>query len=320
MRPLKEILSGKAEGTGTRISKTTAFLILFCVLLVLITAGVTARYIQKTDKNDVAVAKEFYFKSDLLDGNTHTIAPTDSDGKGSITITLMNHADELRYSEVDIDYTVSVEEVTDSSGSSGTASSNSDASNTGTGTAVQAGDGNSSTTTASGVTIDKPTGKIENGKVNNYEVKISGLQPGKTYKVTATTNNTYSKTLTGTIKVNPIDSELHASVTDKTQYIEVNVWSVDKEHNVTLTYCEGLIPDNTDSLMSSAQTATTGTLSIPNGSDSTISLGKNESHMFRFFKTDTSSNYNASVSGTTVVISKSSTGASSDTSSNTTAS
>ncbi len=293
MRPLKEILSGKAEGTGTRISKTTAFLILLCVLSVFILAGVTAMYIQKTDKNDVAVAKEFYFKSDLLDGNTHTIAPTDS-GTGSITITLMNHEDALRYSEVDIEYTVSVKE---DAGSDSTASSNGD---------------------KSSITIDEATGTISKDDVNDKAVTISGLQPGRTYTVTATTNNTYSKTLTGTIKVNAIDSALHASVADKTQYIEVNVWSVDTAHeDVTLTYCAGLIPDNTDSLMAGANTVS------DEGAESSISAGKldkNTSHMFRFFKTDTSLNYNASVDGSTVTISNSSTGASSDTESETTAS
>lgn len=292
MRPLKEILSGKDEGTGMRISKTTALLILFCVLLVFITAGVTARYMQKTENSDVAVAKEFYFTSDLLDGKEHTIAPTDSGGTGSVTITLMNHADELRYSEVDIEYSISVAEVTDGNGA---ASSNNDA-----------------------PTVTYNSGeKIASGKCNNATVTISNLTAGKTYTVKATTNNTYSKTLTGTIKVNAADSALHASVTDKTQYIEVNVWSVDEAHDsATLTYCDGLIPDNTDSLMSGAQTAATG-LSV---SISEIELAKNESHMFRFFKTDISAKYDASVNGSTVTISRTNSGTSSDTSSETTAS
>ena len=266
MRPQGKTLFRKAEGTGSRISKTTAVLILFCVLLVCITAGVTARYMQKTENNDTAVAKEFYFTSDLLDGNTHEIAPLDTDSKGnvtgSVTITLMNHADALRFSEVDINYSVSVSE-------------------------------------SSEVTISPQSGKINSGEDHDATVKISGLQPGKTYKVTAKTNNTYSKTLTGTIKVNDIDSKLHASLADKTQYIEVNVWSVDTAHNdVTLTYCAGLIPDNTDSLMASAKTAADSS----GQSISSIKLDKNTSHMFRFFRADTSSSYNVSVSGSTVTI------------------
>ena len=74
------------------------------VLLVFLMGAVIGRYQRQLRSDNSVKAKEFYFTSNLLDGGTHTLAP----GSTEVTFTLGNHADELRFSEVDIAYTVTV--------------------------------------------------------------------------------------------------------------------------------------------------------------------------------------------------------------------
>lgn len=229
-------------------------------------AMIVAKYIHETKTTNGATAREFYFTSDLLDGKEHEITATD-EGTASVTFQLGNHEDSLRYSEVDIDYTVNV---------------------------VQ----NDSDTEIEDENIANKTGKINKGSVQNAEVTIKNLEPGKTYTVTATTSNTYKKTLTGTIKVKNIDQKVYTSVRDKNSYIEVTVWTVDYSGTVKLTYGDiKLIPDNTDSMMETAK----------RGGDTLNFTGwkANTSHVFRFFKEDTTKkSYKAAVNGTEVTVSE----------------
>lgn len=266
----------KNEVRSVRISKMVAFLAFFCLCVGGISL-VSAKYMQQSVmKNNSATAKEFYFESDLLDGNVHEVVPTENsvDGKtASVTIRLKNHVDELRYSEVAIDYTVTVT--------------------------------NEDGTSAEGVTVTSPSGTIAAGKAstadenqtNDIDVTISNLKAGNTYKVTATTNNVYQKTLEGTIKVAQTDNNIYASVIDKTQYIEVTVWTTDYAGEVKLTYGNiGLIPDNTDTKMANASSA--GSTITEN------SWEANTSHVFRFFKSDTTKSYKAEVNGQEVTVSE----------------
>ena len=260
---------------GMRINKTMVFLVLFCLCI----GGaslVSARYIKQTDTNNNSVsAQEFYFESDLLDGETHEIVPTDADGTASVTVRLMNYVDDLRYSETEIKYEVNVVEENSS--------------------------------TESGVTItcktdtntNDTTKTITPNEKHYADVTISGLQAGKIYTVTATTNNTYQKTLTGTIKVATPDATVHASISTNTdQYIEVTLWTTDYAGPITLKYASdiGLVPDNTDSLMSGKTTGKN--INVENWETNT-------SHVFRFFKTAdaTGKAYQTAVEGTEVTVS-----------------
>ena len=170
----------------------------------------------------------------------------------------MNYADELRYSGTEIKYSVTVKEKD---------------------TDIQLADNN----------INNQTGTIATGEKHFADVTLSNLAAGKTYTVTATTSNIYKKTLTGTIKVNASDRQVYAKVSDNTnQYIEVTVWTTDYTGQVTLTYGNiGLIPDNTDDMMSDMQ-STGGTITNNN-------WGTNTSHVFRFFKTTESAKYRVTV-------------------------
>ena len=129
--------------------KNVKILIMVIVLLVctLTVSIVAAKYITEKSSEGSVRASEFYFTSDFLDGKTHTLVP----GSTSVTFTLGNHGDDLRYSEVGINYTVTVDPR---------------------------------------ATIDvngtrKNEGTLEKDQISDASVTISDLQPGKTYTVTA---------------------------------------------------------------------------------------------------------------------------------------
>lgn len=236
---------------------------------------VSARYIRQTEtKNNVAAAKDFYFESDLLDGQTHDIVPTENQGAtASVTFRLKNYADELRYAQTAIKYEVNV---TETGGA------------TASGVAMQCiADTNSEDTTHT----------IAANAKHYADITLSGLQAGKTYTVTATTDNVYQKTLTGTIKIAEADQNVYAAVSNQTQYIEVTVWTTDYTGQVTVKYSDDadLVPDNTDTKMQNALT----------GDDITEqNWPANTSHVFRFFKENTEKNYKVAVNGTEVTVSE----------------
>ena len=277
MNPQKNKKEKNHKVRGARINKTVALLVLFCLCIGGISL-VSARYIkQRETNNNSAKAKEFYFESDLLDGQTHEIIPTENNGTtASVTIRLKNYADELRYSGTEIKYEVNIAE---SDGSS------------------------ASDVTMNCMTDEKQSEATQtiaaDGK-HYADVILSNLEAGKTYTVTATTSNIYKKTLTGTIKVNQPDTQVYAKVSNNTdQYIEVTVWTTDHAGPITLKYSKdiGLTPDNTDTLMRGKLT----------GDDISISKenwGTNTSHVFRFFKTTASTTYQAKVNGTEVTVSE----------------
>lgn len=273
--------------------KILILLSLFCVSIFFISI-VSAKYIHKTENTGTITAKEFYFKSDLLDGGRHTVTAFQANADtaaASVKLRLMNHEDELRYSETDIDYTISIKD----------------------------SDGNEVTTSDPNSAL---TGTISGGACNNKDITINGLQPGKTYTITATTDNTYTKTLTGTITVSAADNSVYAAVRDKGEYMEVTVWTKEYAGNVTLNYCQGLIPDNTDTLMTDAKTAgvsqtttdqditdaqETGTSGQAGAFSKGITISdwqSNTSHVFRFFKSDTSKTYQVSVNDKEVTVSE----------------
>ena len=258
----------KNKNTIVGRNKTVVLLVLFCITIGAM-AMVAAKYIHDTNTTNGATAKEFYFTSDILSktGTTHEVTALEANQTATVTFQLMNHADSLRYSEVNIKYTVSVRE--------------------------------KGGATLDSSKIENQTGTISGNQVNNANVTIKGLEPGKEYIVTATTDNTYKQTLRGTIKVKKADDNVYASVKDKNNYIEVTVWTIDHTGEVSLTYQNtGLIPDNTDTKMENAK-RTDDTLKFTD-------WAANTSHVFRFFKqnTDTSKIYEAKVNETEVTISE----------------
>lgn len=283
MKPQKNTERKKQRNTIAGLSKTVVFLIIGCLCIGMF-AAVSARYLHETNIDNATVrAKEFYFESDLLDGSTHEIAAqkdTDGTTNASITFQLENHADELRYSDVDISYEVNVADQTESD----------------TGTVDEA------KTNDVTISYDSDNQILSKGSIQNQNVTLSNLLPGHTYLVTAQATSPYTKTLTGTIYVKETDTAIYADISDEGAYIEVDVWTADQaiteNSGAKITYCEGLIPDNTDSLMNSAVSAASGKTESVNIS----SLDENSSHSYRFFKEDSTKSYSVKVNGTEVTV------------------
>lgn len=231
------------------IISTIAVVLSLCAL----TTGVlVAKYVNEKNSDRWVRAKNFYFTSNLLDGKEHTLAP----GSTSVTFTLGNHEDNLRYSEVDIKYTVTVTE-------------------------------KDATTTLATVTDDKGTdtgtnaysGTLANGSVKDAEITVSNLQDGKKYTITAVGTGGYKKTLTTTIVVPPKAAQLYYNIDNSAgEYTLLTVWNEgDKEGKVTITYTG--IPDNTNPDMTNWNTGEAGSELTPDE----VAIGPHESKVFRFF-------------------------------------
>ena len=184
------------------IISTIAVVLSLCVLT---TGMFVAKYINEKSSEGLVIAKNFYFTSNLLDGKEHTLSPDST----SVTFTLGNHEDDLRYSEVDIEYTVTVD--------------------------------NGAT-----VTDDTGTGTLASGSVKDKNVTISDLQPGKTYNVKAVGKGGYTKTLTAKIVVPEKKAQLYFHEDSSSgEYVLLTVWNEgETEGEVTITYTG--IPDNTN--------------------------------------------------------------------------
>ncbi len=199
---------GKQHFGGRRAKKNpagvaVAALAVSLVLLVVLVSTAVGRYQHELSSEGSVRAKEFYFTSDFLDGKTHTLAP----GSTRLSFTLGNHADELRFSEVDVAYDVTV-------------------------------------TPADGVTVENSRGTLTKNARSDSTVTIKGLQPGNTYTVTATGTGGYSKTLTATINVLPGGGKLYYHL-ETGEYTLLTVWNEGNEDGtVTITYTG--IPDNTN--------------------------------------------------------------------------
>lgn len=122
-------------------------------------------------------------------------------------------------------------------------------------------------------TEDDGTIKIEEKKA---VITLSGLQPGKSYTVTAVGQNGYSKTLQATFKVNPDPTGVYKNTTNYGDYVLLTIWTQGTSGEVSFIVPSGLIPDATDN-------ALTGKAA---GDTITCNLGANESRSYRFFTTD----------------------------------
>ncbi len=184
------------------IISTIAVVLSLCALMV---GMLVAKYFNEKTSDGLVKAYNFYFTSNLLDGKEHTLAP----GSTEITFTLGNHEDDLRYSEVEITYEVTVN---------------------------------------NGATVkdNTGTGTLASGSVKDAEITISDLQPGKTYTVTAIGKGGYSKTLTATIVVPENAVQLYYQKdASADEYTLLTVWNEgDKAGDVTIKYTGS--PDNTN--------------------------------------------------------------------------
>lgn len=226
-----------------KIQRNVKILIMVIVLLVctLTVSIVAAKYITEKSSEGSVRASEFYFTSDFLDGKTHTLVP----GSTSITFTLGNHGDDLRYSEVDINYTVTV---------------------------------TPEETATPAATVKNEKGALKKDEISDASVTISNLKPGNTYTVTAVGKGGYEKSLTAIIVVPDQAPKLYYHIDNSAgDYTLLTVWNEgDKEGTVNITYTG--IPDNTNPNMTDWKSNGTDKETME------VEINPHESKTFRFFR------------------------------------
>jgi len=202
---------------GNQKKKIIISVIAVVLLCSLAVGMLAAKYLNERNGDGLLRAQNFYFTSNLLDGKEHTLAP----GSTSVTFTVGNHDDDLRYAEMEISYEVTVKE-----------------------------DGKPDTE----ATVEQPAGKLASDKVNDAQVTVSKLEAGKTYTIEAVGTGGYTKKLTATIKVPAKAAELYYHLDNSVNdYTLLTVWNEgDAEESATITYTG--IPDNTNPNMTKWKT------------------------------------------------------------------
>ena len=210
--------------------------IVLVVIPCLILGTTVAKYIKEKEVDMAYSAKSFYFESDLLEEDITDAEYEYAQGIDSISFYLKNNADSLRFSEVDINYTATLEK--------------------------------------DGTVIDTKTGTIAKDAVNTSIVQFDDLEGGE-YVVTAQATSPYTKTLTGKFTLAGVDKTLEWEVVDSenSPIIELTVTSEDYDGLITITYPEGVQPDNTDSKLDTVTSTYV-----------TSNFEKNSSYTYTFFK------------------------------------
>ena len=189
--------------------RTVVLLLLLCAIFSFpVVSRVYAKYLYTAKDQQEIHTNAFYFESDLLveNGKTYTLNP----GTQSMTFDLRNYADELRFSDEDIAYTVTL-----------------------TGT--------------DGARITVTEGELEKAVKSGQEIKLENLVDGGTYTVTATGKAGFEKTLSATFTVLTAPEGLYMYVQDDPDqpFVLLTVWTDNLIGELTVTPGANLIPDNT---------------------------------------------------------------------------
>lgn len=216
--------------------------------LVLLTSGgigtTVAKYIQSTGGKILMKAPEFYFTSNYLTAEGDASYMLNS-GTTEVEFTLSNMADELRFSDVEIGYNITLaKSVADAAGE----------------------------LSSYGGTFAGDSGKTA-------AVVLKNLVPGVTYTVTATGNAGYSQTLSGSFTVADKDQNVYKNVmTSPDGYLLLTVWTHNVAGTMNVSFPAGLVPDNTNADMGSV-------FNIDGSTDSSFAstFEKYSSQTYRFF-------------------------------------
>ena len=195
----------------TKRQLVSLILILLAIVTTL-TAGIVtlARYVSKKTSDGLVTPSKFYFESNLLAVEAESYRV----GTDTITFDLKNFDDNLRVSEVDIDYTVTIQ-CTDKS--------------------VVIPEGKNT------------SGTLSKGTKSSVSVEYGGLTLGKTYTVYAKATAPYTKILTANFTL-PNESEAVTFTksseggNDIVVYVTAKTGNVPKE--VILKWQNGYVPDN----------------------------------------------------------------------------
>lgn len=194
-------------------------------------------------------AKNFYFESDLLNSNTNQVSYNYQRGIDTISFELKNNIDELRYSDVEISYVVTI--------------------NTLDGKQVVDKSGN---------TVKEVAGKLTNKNIESKKIEFTNLPEGN-YVVTAKSKSPYEKTIQANFTLTSNDYDITYEVSDSSDSPVMRLTVVTKDYagDVTINYPEGVLPDSTDLKFSGANSGSSQ-------SSVTIYFDANSEYTFQFFK------------------------------------
>jgi hypothetical protein len=223
------------------------------VLLIIGIGGVFAKYIHDAGGGMLLSAREFYFTSNLLQEETKKYILNST--ATEVSFTLGNYADNLRVSEMDIAYTVTVK--TKSGGQ-----------------LPQILDSNAG-------------GLLLADQVSETTVTLKNLQKGETYIVTATGKNSYKQTLTAEFTVSDSDENVYWHLdTSNDAFVALTVWTHNVTGHLTVTTPAGLIPDNTDPILQTAYNYSSTGYGAMQFIDNANFTGAYSSYTYRFFISD----------------------------------
>lgn len=234
-------------------------------ILIAFSGYTAAKYVRSQREEPLYVARSFYFESDLLESqasNGEYPKYTLQDGTDSIAFQLKNHADDLRFSEVDIDYKVEL-------------------------------------TTKDGNAVDgqsPKTGELARDRKVDEKIEFTGLSSG-TYVVIATATGPYTSTLKAEFTLEAKNEAITASISDSSgsPVLRLTVSTTDYAGDVKITWPDGVRPDNTDPLLSGAYISGTGT-----AGNCTVDFKANSEYTFLFFKDNPSTTYSIGENGFSV--------------------
>ena len=131
------------------------------------------------------------------------------------------------------------------------------------------------------------SGTIAAGASDDVAVVLSNMEPGETYTVTATGEAGYTQTLTASFTVSDKDENVYKNLmVSRDGYMILTVWTHNVEGQLSVSFPQALIPDNTNTHMETVYNKDAG------GSSSFgATFGKYHSQTYRFFSTGAT--YNA---------------------------
>lgn len=199
-----------SEQRSPRRRRLGLVLLVLLLITTAVSGGVAAKYITaRRAPRNIVDTQMFYFTSNVLAESTNTVNVS----ADTVSIELYNFADALRWAEMDIEYTVTVDE---------------DAT----------------------VSYPSETHKLAGNGKQTAVVTLSGLKDGTTYTVTATgTGGGYSKTISAKLVVS-MKPKVCKSLAVSDDYVVLTVWTAgDVKGAVSIRCTADVIPDNTDPVM-----------------------------------------------------------------------
>lgn len=228
------------------------------VIATLVVGGIYAKYVAEHQTTGQVSSPDFYFTSDVLTetASTYTLN-AGAGGTTSLSFELRNYADALRFSDKAIAFSV---EVAPSDGV---------------------------TVTVNGVAADNGTLASNPSAGSSASVTVSGLKNGVTYRITATGNAGFVRTLSADIEVRADEKGIYKHLdTSDPAYLLLTVWTKNLQGDVSIAFPDGLIPDNSDAVMNDVYNYVGGAY-VSDEFEDTVSFTETySSHVYRFFRTD----------------------------------